>query len=684
MLKKLFVFIIPIILFTGLSNPKHLNDEILWDKWGIPHIYASSNDNLYFMMGWAQMHNHGNLILKLYGEGRAKSGEYWGANIERDRQLHQLGILDASLSAYALLPEEEKKVLIAFAKGINAYVEKHPSEFEDKYKIVLPVKPEDVMHHTFRVFYLEFLINRNLSTANNWSPGSNGWAISGSKTASGNSMLLANPHLNWYDFWLFFEAHFITANNNLYGTTLMGLPSIGIGFNENLGWTHTVNTLDNVDLYELTVKNGQYKLDNEYHDFDIDSISITQKTKTGREHIIVVRKQSKFGMVVKEEGNKTIVIKWPNSDGKLNIIGQWIAMGEAKSLDQFQDALKMNGLPLFNVIYSDKENNIMFHFGGHVPKKNGDWKKWQGIVLSSSSKDLWQGYYSAKEIPAYINPESGWIQNANDPPYTSTIPHAIDPNDYPSHVSPNAMSFRPQRSALLIKDAENLSLADFIQLKHDTKSELFLRIKEDLKTLDSSVEDSLTRRALKILLKWDGSFDASSNGPILFSMFAEEMGGNGIFKTDWSFSDPLNTPKGLKNEVDILASLKKAAEKHLAKYGSLSIAYGKVYQLKVGNYTYDGHGGAGAMGIFRTMNYALENDGKYYVKHGETYVCVMEFGDKVTAEALLSYGNATQAHSPHVGDQLKLFTQKKLRKVWIKREDQLKNLEKTEQLNGMR
>ena len=684
MLKKLFFLILPIILFTGLSNPKQLNDEILWDKWGIPHIYASSNDNLYFMMGWAQMHNHGNLILKLYGEGRAKSGEYWGANIERDRQLHQLGILDASLSAYALLPEEEKEVLIAFAKGINAYVEKHPSEFEGKYKVVLPVKPEDVMHHTFRVFYLEFLINRNLSTANNWSPGSNGWAISGSKTASGNSMLLANPHLNWYDFWLFFEVHFITTTNNLYGTTLVGLPSIGIGFNENLGWTHTVNTLDNVDLYELTVKNGQYKLDNEYHDFDIDSISITQKTKTGREHIVVVSKQSKFGMIVKEEGNKAIAIKWPNSDGKLNIIGQWIAMGEAKSLDQFQEALKMNGLPLFNVIYSDKENNIMFHFGGHVPKKYGDWKKWQGIVPSSSSKDLWQGYYSAKEVPAYINPESGWIQNANDPPYTSTIPHAIDPKDYPSHIAPNAMPFRPQRSALLIKDAENLSLADFIQLKHDTKSELFLRIKEDLKTLDSRVEDSLTRRALKILLKWDGSFDASSNGPVLFRMFAEEMGGNGIFKTDWSFSDPLNTPKGLKNEVDILASLKKAAEKHLAKHGSLSIAYGKVYQLKVGNYTYDGHGGAGAMGIFRTMNYALENDGKYYVKHGETYVCATEFGDEVTAEALLSYGNATQAHSPHVGDQLKLFTQKKLRKVWLKREDQLKNLEKTEQLSGMR
>lgn len=184
-------------------------------------------------------------------------------------------------------------------------------------------------------------------------------------------MLMANPHLNWDDFWLFFEAHLITETNDLYGTTLVGLPTIGIGFNKNLGWTHTVNTLDNVDLYELTLQNGQYQLDNEFHDFTIDSVQIIEKTGSEKKATTVLRKQSAFGMVYKEEGNKAIAIKWPNTDGKLNIIGQWLAMGESQSLEQFQEALAMNGLPLFNVIYSDKENNILYHFGGNAPKKMG-------------------------------------------------------------------------------------------------------------------------------------------------------------------------------------------------------------------------------------------------------------------------------------------------------------------------
>ncbi|MBR9776492.1 MAG: acylase [Cytophagales bacterium] len=683
MYKKLLLFVVPIFLSLDFPNIKPPTDEILWDKWGIPHIYASTDDNLYYMMGWAQMHNHGNLILKLYGEGRAKSSEYWSEDIGRDKLLHQLGVLNASQKAYALLPQKEKQVLISFAKGINTYAEQNPNELEEKYKVVLPVKPEDILQHTFRVFYLEFLINRNISKANKWTAGSNGWAISGSKTTSGNSMLMANPHLNWDDFWLFFEAHLITETNDLYGTTLVGLPTIGIGFNKNLGWTHTVNTLDNVDLYELTLQNGQYQLDNEFHDFTIDSVQIIEKTGSEKKATTVLRKQSAFGMVYKEEGNKAIAIKWPNTDGKLNIIGQWLAMGESQSLEEFQGALAMNGLPLFNVIYSDKENNILYHFGGNAPKKNGDWKKWQNIVASTSSDDLWQGYYSSEEVPTYLNPESGWIQNANDPPYTSTFPAAIRPDDYPSHMAPNAMGFRPQRSALLIKDAMNLNLDQLIALKHDTKSEYFLRIKEDLRNINSMELDSLTKEALEILLSWNGAFEANSTGPVLFGMLAKELGSKGVFAEEWDFNDPLNTPRKLKDLSHVTSSLQIAAEKHQQIYGSLAVSYGDVYRLEVGNHSYAANGGAGSLGIFRTMNYSPKGKGQFIATHGETYVCATEFGKEVTAKALMSYGNATQAHSPHVGDQLELFSKKQLRKVLLQREDQLQNLEKREQLSQM-
>jgi len=682
-MKNFIYIVISAITLSCSPNQKTFKNEILWDTWGIPHIYATSNSELYKMMGWAQMRNHGDLILKLYGEARAKSGEYWGENIQRDQLLHQLGLIDAARQAYNNLPNEDKNILNVFAEGINAYATKYANKIDEKYHIVLPVVPQDIIYHSFRVMYMEFLINFNLQTANKWTPGSNAWAINGTKTTSGNSMLLANPHLPWNDLWLFFEAHFVTENNNLYGTTLVGLPTIGIGFNENLGWTHTVNTLDNVDLYELTIQDNQYEIDNGFQDLDIDSVKVVLITDSSSTEHVVYKKRSEFGMVLREAGNKALAIKWPNMDGEFNVLGQWRAMGEAQSLKEFKDALDMNALPLFNVIYSDKEDNILYHFCGNVPKKNGNWGKWQSVVQGNSSKELWQGYYSADELPGYINPESGWIQNANDPPYTSTIPPAIVPEDYPSHIAPNYMIFRPQRSARLIQSGKNLTLENFINLKHDTKSELALRIKEELVDLKAISEDSLTLAALDVLTKWDGSYDASSRGAVLFINLINEIGTEGYWDSKWSFQNSLVTPNGFKDNTFILSSLKNAARKQLDQLGTLSIPYGDLFRLKVGDYEYAGNGGGGYLGLFRTLYFTPGSDGKFYVYHGDSFVCAIEFGEIVKAKALLSYGNATQVNNPHVGDQLKLFAEKKLRDVWLTREAQLANLELIEKLGDM-
>jgi acyl-homoserine-lactone acylase len=202
-------------------------------------MYATSYNNLYKMMGWAQMRNHADLILKLYGEARARSSEYWGEDPQRDQLLHKLGLLDAAESSFDQMTQTEREIIESFAEGINAFAEKYPDQIDEKYRLVLPVKPQDVIYHSTRVMYFEFLISGNLRTVNQWTPGSNAWAINGSRTASGNAMLMANPHLVWDGFFRFFEAHLITDENSLYGSTLIGIPTLGIAFNKYLGWTHT-------------------------------------------------------------------------------------------------------------------------------------------------------------------------------------------------------------------------------------------------------------------------------------------------------------------------------------------------------------------------------------------------------------------------------------------------------------
>ena len=682
-MKKLLYLFTLVIVSSCAATDDPPAEEILWDTWGIPHIYAQNDASMYKMMGWAQMRNHGNLILKLYGEARAKSSEYWGENPRRDILLHQLGLMEASEKTWAKMADTDKQAIESFVEGINAYYQKYPDQIEEKYKVVMPVKAMDVINHASRLFYMEFLIARNLGPVGRWTPGSNAWAVSGSKTASGNAMLMANPHLPWNDFWLFFEAHMINGDNNLYGTTLVGLPSIGIGFNENLGWTHTVNTLDNVDLYEITTKGNQYLIDGEYRDIEIDTVMVTVRTDSTSVEQVVLRQRTAFGMILRQEGNKAVALTWPNMDGDFNVVGQWKAMGEAQSLEEFKEAVGQNALPLFNVIYGDKGGNIYYHFAGNIPKKNGDWAKWQGIVKASSSEELWDGFYDDEELPSYTNPESGWIQNANDPPFTSTFPAVLDPADYASHIAPNNMIFRPQRSAKLIKDANGLTLDQFIALKHDTKSELALRLQDDFEELKALTDDSLTMAALNVLTEWDGSFDAESTGSILFFSLVNQMGTSGYFAEEWSYDQPLTSPDGLKNPQQTLAIIEKVAQGQMAQLGQLDPKFGDLFRLKVGDYEFPGNGGPGNIGLFRTLYYVPGQDGKFYPYHGDSYVCATEFGEQVSAKALMSYGNATQPGNPHVGDQLEVFSKKQLRDVWDSRADQEANLELVEKLSEM-
>ena len=225
-MKKLFLPLIFLFLFSCAPDESIKENEILWDTWGVPHIYATGQNNLYKMMGWAQMRNHANLILKLNGQARPRSTEYWGDDPQRDKLLHQLGLMDAAEKIFDQMDQADREIVEAFAEGMNAYAEKYPEQIDESYRLVLPVKPQDVINHTTRVWCLEFLIGRNLYSVYQWSPGSNAWAINGSKSASGNSMLLANPHLMWEDLFIFFEAHLITDENSLYGVTFLGMPTL--------------------------------------------------------------------------------------------------------------------------------------------------------------------------------------------------------------------------------------------------------------------------------------------------------------------------------------------------------------------------------------------------------------------------------------------------------------------------
>lgn len=666
--------------------------EILWDTWGVPHIYAKNEKDLYYGMGWAQMHSHGDLLMKLYAEARGVAPKYLGESaVALTKQLHTIGIPDLGKSYYAKLSAEEQSVLNSFVAGINAYAAAHPTHIAENLRGILPILTSDVNAHSLRNFFVEFIGNNEMGKARREEIGSNTWAVSPQRSTSGNALLLANPHLRYDDLWLFYEVQLNTDDYSIYGSTLVGMPTIGIAFNEHLGWSHTVNTLDAADLYKLTLEGDGYILDGEQKAFTKKShtLEILQADGSLKTEIFPSLK-SIHGPIVNRGKKEAIALRLARLEDPGHMLEQWKKMGEAKSLKEFQAVLAKNDLPMFNVMYADKEGNIFYHFGGYIPKRpKGDWDFWSGVVPGDDSKYLWDTYHTYEDMPKLLNPKSGWLQNANDPPYTCTIPTELNPADYPPYMAPVEMGFRPQRSAQIMLADDKISFEEFEQYKHDTKMELASRLLDDLLALEKEATTDLQKEAFGLLKTWDGKSEANSEAALLFANWHLKItGGNpsneSFFAKEWSFENPAMTPDGLKDGTAALQALEIAATEIKMGYGQLNVPWGKVNRVSFGEHDIAGNGGYGWLGQFRTMYYQPQGKPgtleslKSRAVAGDTYVAIIEFGDRPRAKALLTYGNATQKGNPHIGDQLDLFAKKKLRPVWYEREEVEAHVEKRE------
>ncbi len=696
---------------TGTSNPiilkpnkpdserqdtiKRFNDdqsfartEILWDEWGVPHIYARNNDELFYAFGWAQMKSHANTILKLYGTSRGRAAEYWGAKfIDNDLMVHTIGFPKLSGKWYSMQSPEFQAYIDHFVKGMNDYVNANPGVIQEKNKVVLPIERNDVLGHALFVLYSRFVGGGDLQQVPRWEEtGSNTYAVGPKRSASGHAMLVMNPHLPWFDEWLFTEGHFNAPGVHIYGATLVGLPTLGIAFNEHLGWSHTNNTIDNADLYELILRDGGYVVDGAVRAFEQGKMGIKIKQDDGN---VVIKDFPRLvspdhGPVLKQEGARALAIKMPGFDRPYGMV-QWWRMGNAKSLSEFKMALKEVQIPFFNIMYADKEGNIFYMFNGQVPQRQvGDWRHWQGLVDGSKSENLWSKVHDYRDLPKTENPPSGYLQNANDPPWTSTFPRTLHPEDYPAYMAPVTMTFRPQRAARMMDEDGSITFDELINYKTSTRIEMADRLLDDLYAAVSVHGSKTSREAMLVLNKWDRHANKDSRGMYLFYSWAHAMGpwNREIYKEQWSLEKARSTPDGLANPAQAVQTLEEVVRQFKEANIPLDIPWGEVYRIKYGDYDLPGNGADGSVGIFRVAwTNGREEDGKYYISGGDSWQGVIEFGDQVRAKVLMSYGSSSEKNSPHYGDQLQLFSNREMRDCYFYRKDVIKHVKKTEVLD---
>lgn len=411
--------------------------EILWDRYGVPHIYARTEAGTFYGFGWAQTHSHGNLLLHLYGEARGRAAEYWGEKYaEQDRWLTSNDVYPRAQQWYRQQTPGFRADLDAFAQGINDYAAAHPQALDAEVKVVLPITGVDVVAHAHRLMNYVYIASpaKVLGEApkdGQARDGSNAWALMPSKTRDGHAMLLANPHLPWGSgFFTYYEAHLNGPGVDLYGATQVGLPILRFGFNKQLGFTNTVNTLLGQTTYKLTLSGEGYLLDGKLLPFkrETRTLKIRQADGALKEQTLQVR-QSVHGPVFERYDGSTVALRVAGLD-RPDMLKQYWDMGKAQDFAQFQRALKQLQVPMFNIVYADNAGNVLFLDNGILPKHaQGDLKYWSGLVPGDTASTLWRDVHSYDELPKVINPAGGFVQNTNDPPWLASWPRVLEPKN---------------------------------------------------------------------------------------------------------------------------------------------------------------------------------------------------------------------------------------------------------------
>jgi acyl-homoserine-lactone acylase len=679
--------------------------EILWDRYGIPHIFAPDRESMFHAHGWAQMQNQANLLLRLYGESRGRAAEYWGpSSLELDRWVQLNGVPERAKVWYDAQDPTFRKYLDAFARGINDFAKAHPDAIGADYRVVLPVTGVDVVQHSLRAVHYGYMgsptrmnnevraLLRSQPVAQlqtlaeaELTPGSNTWAIGPPHSASGNAMLLINPHLAWGDtFYRYMEVHLVGPGYDQFGAPQIGFPVAVVGFNRHSGWGRTVNTIDTVDFYRLTVRDGQYMFDGQLRPFERETKTLRIKQPDGsmREEKLDIRRSIQ-GPVVFDQDGVTVAMRVAGLD-RPKMLEQWFRMGEAQTLEQFKDALRIMAVPMWNANYADDSGHIMIVFDGLVPRRKAhDYQYWSRVVPGDTSETMWTDYLSFDELPKSIDPASGWHQNTNEPPWTMTFPQ-LDRSKYAPYVAPTGEALpqmRTLRSLRMITEDARISYDQLLAKKHSTRMELADKVLPDL--LKAAGGDS---EAAQVLEKWDRQTDVDSRGAVLFQMFVDRYlsGAGGIaarLRVKYDPAHPLDSAYGLADPASALAALAAVADECRKVYGTLDVKWGDVFRFASGKADLPGNGGAGGSGLFRTIAYTKHVGNRYYAAQGETIVCAIEFAASPAgqrAQCLLGYGNASQPGSPHLEDQLPFMVQKKLLPVLREKKDIEANLEKRE------
>jgi acyl-homoserine-lactone acylase len=677
--------------------------EIRRDSFGVPHILAEDEEAGGFGFGYAMAEDHAAEIGRRYLQARGDAARHFGpVELESDFAMRRF---DNRAAARRALDDDIgrrfRRWLQGFAAGVNAYAAAHPDRVPDWMPLV---EPSDPLAYG-RMFAVLAASRPPARLVQKYGPaapvltsdpvddiGSNALALAGHKTTSGRPILLGNPHLGWSA--LYWEAHVTVPDRiNFYGSTLVGIPVLRAGFNDRLGYVQTNNAPDLEDIYALPLAAGRPGMFvHRGRDRPIERRLVSADVRQPDGSIAAEHREyedTPLGPVIHRTADQLFVLRSVNLEWWRQYEG-FFELLRARSLRDFRRTLGRRLAVTSNYTYADADGNILYTWNARLPRRPDGEVDYSVDVPGDTGRFFWKGIHRANDLPWLLNPSGGYVQNANNPPWWTSLRDPVDPAGFPRYIERGQLSLRAQLALEALDTTPTFSLDQVRALKFTTRMLAADRLLPDLLDAGRAVDapSEALRSGLEALASWDRHVSATSRGAVLFERFMDihEEQEPDRFSVAWDAQEPMATPRGLANPPAALAALERAVAEVRQQHGSERVAWGEINRFRVGDIDLPGDGASGRHGVFRVVTFEQAEDGRRYAGHvapgrplagfGDAWVLMVHFTRPVAAWSVLAYGQTTDLASPHSRDQIRLFANHQLRPVWFSEEAIAANLER--------
>ena len=708
-MKKLaFVFVLA-TSFAAFATPAASNPEaarweqeahnvtIIRDDWGIAHVYGKTDADAVFGMLYAQAEDDFNRVETNYINAMGRLSEAEGeAKIYQDLRMKLFIDPDDLKKQYAASPQWLKKLMNAFADGLNFYLWKHPDVHP---RVIKTFEPWMALSFTegsiggdierinlaqLEAFYGKVPVSANVATDDDEveePTGSNGMAIAPSNTAGHHALLLINPHTSF-----FFRSELQMVSDeglNAYGAVTWGQFFIYQGFNDKAGWMHTSSGVNAISEYlEAVEKKGErfyYKYGKEERALEMKTITVPYKTGAGMAEKKFTVYRTSHGPIVRETDGKWVSIRLMQEPVKA--LTQSYTRTKAKDYKSFRQTMELHTNSSNNTIFADADGDVAYFHGNFIPRRDTSFD-WTKPVDGSNPATEWHELLSIDETPHLLNPKSGWLYNSNNWPWSAAGPSSPKKEDFPVYVETGGESARGLHAIRVLQDKKDFTVDSLIAAAYDSYLTWFEKpIPCLVKAWDDAPADSPLKakvaEQVARLRAWDfrwGMASVPTSLAVFWGQDVQKRLGDDAKKAGMYVSDYLCTKAPAEL---LLQSLSGASDKLAADFGTWKTPWGDInrFQRLTGDIVqpFSDAGPSIPVGFTSSVWGSLASFGarpypatkKWYGTSGNSFVAVVEFGEKVRARAVTAGGESGHAGSPHFNDEAQRYSTGNLREVYF-------------------